>query len=349
MKTKLRNAVMMIAMAVVMMAGNKMNVSAVEIWDAAKQQAVAEENGYSSWDEYVANSPQLNTNGTDTFTPASAESNAITEYQNWLVVNYGLTGLITEAQCESIMANVNSGKVTLDQAYANPLAYATTQKATVTPNPVTQEPVVTKVEEPVKETVKTPTEEITVKPTCTTEGELTKTDSNGVVSKEVLPAMGHEYEIYTDAKPTCTEAGQNTYTCANCGDTYTEEVAALGHDYKEVIAKEATCTETGEKSFACSVCGDTYNEEIPALGHTVGDWEITKKATLFTDGKQVKTCTVCGEIVNTEVIKSTIPLSVTICGILVLIAAPVGTILYKRRKNEKKSKAVPSVPGLDIK
>lgn len=39
------------------------------------------------------------------------------------------------------------------------------------------------------------------------------------------------------------------------------------HDYKEEITKEPTCTEAGEKTYTCD-CGDSYTEEIPAKGHS---------------------------------------------------------------------------------
>lgn len=45
------------------------------------------------------------------------------------------------------------------------------------------------------------------------------------------PAQSHDYHQTASTAATCTEAGSVTYTCADCGDSYTETVPALGHDY----------------------------------------------------------------------------------------------------------------------
>lgn len=150
-------------------------------------------------------------------------------------------------------------------------------------------------------------ETITKEPTCTEVGEKTFTCDCGDSYTEVIPAKGHHFEdgectdcgekdpdyhkhSYTETitkEPTCTEAGEKTYTC-DCGDSYTEVIPATGHhfvdgecehchekdpDYHEhsyddgVVTKEPTCTEKGEKTFTCSECGHTYTEEISATGH----------------------------------------------------------------------------------
>ena len=53
--------------------------------------------------------------------------------------------------------------------------------------------------------------------------------------------------------PTCEGTGVKTYTCANCGSTYTETIPALGHDYD--YASEPTWTWVGfsqaTASFTC--------------------------------------------------------------------------------------------------
>ncbi len=41
----------------------------------------------------------------------------------------------------------------------------------------------------------------------------------------------HSYTGTVTTEPTCTEEGVMTYTCSECGDTYTEVIEALGHDY----------------------------------------------------------------------------------------------------------------------
>ncbi|HBA69448.1 MAG TPA: hypothetical protein DCZ40_08845 [Lachnospiraceae bacterium] len=159
--------------------------------------------------------------------------------------------------------------------------------------------------------------EITKEPTCTETGEKTYTCDCGDSYTEEIPAKGHHYvdgkctdcgqkdpdhtHSYTESitkEPTCTEAGEKTYTCG-CGDSYTEEIPAKGHNYKdgicsecgekdpdhkhsytESITKEPTCTEAGEKTYTCG-CGDSYTEAVPATGkHN------------YVDG----TCTDCGAV-----------------------------------------------------
>ena len=59
-------------------------------------------------------------------------------------------------------------------------------------------------------------------------------------------------------EPTCTEAGEKTYTCT-CGDTKTEPIQALGHDLKETVITEPTCGTAGSKEITCSRCD--YKEQ----------------------------------------------------------------------------------------
>lgn len=92
--------------------------------------------------------------------------------------------------------------------------------------------------------------------------------------KLTLTTLQWEKTSYNDAKeehtthvwdkgtitkaPTCTEAGEKTYTCTVCGESKTETVEASGHHYSTewTIDKEATTTETGSKSHHCTICGD---------------------------------------------------------------------------------------------
>ena len=80
----------------------------------------------------------------------------------------------------------------------------------------------------------------------------------------------HIFGDYTVTKePTCTEQGEKTRTCSVCGYSETTEVPATGHTLGEYnITKEPTCTEQGEKTRTCSVCGYSETTEVPATGHT---------------------------------------------------------------------------------
>lgn len=104
----------------------------------------------------------------------------------------------------------------------------------------------------------------------------------------------HTYSSGITREPTCTDPGEETFTCDGCAASYVDEVAALGHDYVESVAKEASCTEEGEMSYACSRCDDSYTEAIPAAGHRYsGEYTVDLEPTCTTDGEQSKHCLVC--------------------------------------------------------
>ena len=104
----------------------------------------------------------------------------------------------------------------------------------------------------------------------------------------------HNYQVTARTAPTCTEAGSITYTCAACGDSYTQTVPALGHDYRSVVTAP-TCTEDGYTTHTCERCGDSYTDAvIAAPGH---DYTCTKDGDTLT-----YTCTRCGDAYTEELI-----------------------------------------------
>jgi len=71
-------------------------------------------------------------------------------------------------------------------------------------------------------------------------------------------------EEHLAAEATCTEAATYYMSCvcgANGTETFTDG-EALGHDYEGVVTAEATCTEPGVMTYTCKNCGDSYTEEI---------------------------------------------------------------------------------------
>ena len=65
----------------------------------------------------------------------------------------------------------------------------------------------------------------------------------------------HHYTEETTIPATCTESGTMTYTCAGCGDSYTETIPALGHDYVRT-------EQDGQYVYTCTRCGESYTEPI---------------------------------------------------------------------------------------
>ena len=120
------------------------------------------------------------------------------------------------------------------------------------------------------------------------------------------------------AEPTCATEGVKTFTCTDCGETYTEAVPATGnHTYGKwqklddeshihyctsdeckasetadhewnggKITIEPTCSINGQKTYLCLDCNETKVETVPATGnHTYGDWQK------LNDNEHIRYCT----------------------------------------------------------
>ena len=110
----------------------------------------------------------------------------------------------------------------------------------------------------------------------------------------------HNYQVTAQTAPTCTEAGSITYTCAACGDSYTQTGPALGHDYDAVVTAP-TCGSGGYTTYTCTRCGESHTAgETAALGHDYAA-EITP-ASCTEDGAARYTCTRCGDAYTEELI-----------------------------------------------
>ena len=86
--------------------------------------------------------------------------------------------------------------------------------------------------------------------TCGQEGEKTRhCTRTGCTATETVKIPASENHNWNDGvvtkEATCTEQGEVTYTCNDCGHTKVEKTPALGHDLKEVILKQPTCSESG--------------------------------------------------------------------------------------------------------
>ena len=111
---------------------------------------------------------------------------------------------------------------------------------------------------------------------------------------------------------THTSKGVKTFTCDDCGYSYTEEIPeTTDHEWTDwspngdgthtracrcnanetkdctyddgVVTEKPTHIEPGTKLFTCTICGHTYEEDIPVLtDHEWGDWKIGETVDMHT-------------------------------------------------------------------
>ncbi len=162
-----------------------------------------------------------------------------------------------------------------------------------------------------------------VAPTCTetglTEGSHCSVCDAVLVAQETVDALGHSYDNgVVTTEPKCEEAGVKTFTCATCGDTYTEAVDATGHTAVTDEAVAPTCTKTGlTEGSHCSVCDAVLvaQEVVEATGH--GASQYTDNG----DGTHDATCAVCSEtVVDNEA--HTYTEGTCVCGVVEATTGP---------------------------
>ena len=104
----------------------------------------------------------------------------------------------------------------------------------------------------------------------------------------------HSYE-QTEVAATCTTAGYTLYSCADCGNTYTEQTeAAKGHTYEIVIVPN-TCTHKGYTTHFCTTCGYEYSDNYKdEMGHDYEEKEV--EPTCTERGYTEHTCTICNDV-----------------------------------------------------
>ncbi len=78
----------------------------------------------------------------------------------------------------------------------------------------------------------------------------------------------HKWTCVATIAPTCTESGENLYTCFICGDTKREPVYALGHDYCDGICSR--CGDSNVKTLTLS-----YDSQIKDVGIRTENYEYS--------------------------------------------------------------------------
>lgn len=117
-------------------------------------------------------------------------------------------------------------------------------------------------------------------------------------------------------QPTCTTAGEKTFTCTDCNRTKTETVSATGHSWSKEWKSDAThhwhdcenanCdvtknsakdgygphsggTANCQAKAVCVTCGTAYGD-LDANGHDWGAWAVTTPATTSAAGVETRVC-----------------------------------------------------------
>ena len=117
-------------------------------------------------------------------------------------------------------------------------------------------------------------------------------------------------------QPTCTTAGETTFTCTVCSATRTETVSATGHSWSKEWKSDTThhwhdcenancdVTENSAKDgygphsggtancqakAVCVTCGTAYGD-LDANGHDWGAWAVTTPATTSAAGVETRVC-----------------------------------------------------------
>ena len=145
----------------------------------------------------------------------------------------------------------------------------------------------------------TVTSEVEV-PTSSETATSSETPSRNSGSTETPTEHKHSYTATVTKQPTCTEAGEKTYTCS-CGHQYKDVISKTGHTAGSWEVKEnATCQKEGIEVKKCTNCGIVMETRaIAKTSHTPSDWVVTKEATETAEGTKVKKCTVCGTTLET--------------------------------------------------
>ena len=150
------------------------------------------------------------------------------------------------------------------------------------------------------------TSEVTKEATCGEVGvkTYTCTECGEAYTEEIAKLTAHAYTDEVTKEATCTATGIRTYTCSVCGDTYSEGMARLEHKYTSKITQNPTCGEMGCKTFTCDICNNQYNESIPSTGAHSFTSSVTKKATCKEEGILTYSCIVCGYMQETPIEKN---------------------------------------------
>lgn len=142
--------------------------------------------------------------------------------------------------------------------------------------------------------------------TCDEDGYVQYTCATcGNTYTDTIAKTGHKWVLSEHKDPTCTQTGYDKYTCANkdCAETRTDELATTEHHYTMTSRKAPTCTAEGVEYWKCDNCDSSYTVPVDMAAHAYAKTDH-KDATCTEDGYDRYTCSACGASYD-ETIEST--------------------------------------------
>lgn len=128
---------------------------------------------------------------------------------------------------------------------------------------------------------------------------FTGSGTNSVEITDVTtPALGHDWVEDGKTDSTCSDKGNQHYTCSRCDAVKDEVIDPTGHTPETIAAKTPTCTETGlTEGSKCSVCDAIIEEQetVPALGHDIVTDEAVPATCTGTGLTEGSHCSRCGD------------------------------------------------------
>ena len=113
-----------------------------------------------------------------------------------------------------------------------------------------------------------------------------------------------------------------------------EPVVECTHSYEKTVTPP-TCTEAGEEKFTCTKCDHYYTIKIEATGHT-GGTPVEENSTICMDGKydSVIYCTVCDAEVSRETVTVTEKTHDVQNGVCTICGGKKSTLGLEHRRND---------------
>ena len=94
------------------------------------------------------------------------------------------------------------------------------------------------------------------------------------------PTPEHECEfvVTEQVDPTCTKDGSVSYKCEGCSETKTEVLPALDHEYKLYTKEMVCCDQYGSEVHKCTRCGKKKNVTVYPTEHVWGEFTEYSRA-----------------------------------------------------------------------